>query len=127
MSFWGATVITQLLSIIPLIGDRLVIYVWGGFEVSNATLGRFFVLHYLSPFIVLGLVGVHIISMHTVGVSSNTINEFEYFSKNLNLTTLSPYYVVKDYFCFLVTEFFLIYLICYYPERFTFNPIINKL
>jgi ubiquinol-cytochrome c reductase cytochrome b subunit len=60
--------------------------------------------------------------MHTVGVSSNTINEFEYFSKNLNLTTLSPYYVVKDYFCFLVTEFFLIYLICYYPERFT-NPV----
>jgi len=67
MSFWGATVITNLLSAIPYIGPKLVEFVWGGFSVDNATLNRFFSLHYLLPFILIALVGVHFIALHQHG------------------------------------------------------------
>ncbi|WP_420548911.1 cytochrome b [Curvivirga sp.] len=67
MSFWGATVITNLFSAIPVVGDFVVTLLWGGFSVDNPTLNRFFALHYLLPFVILGLVILHIIAMHIAG------------------------------------------------------------
>lgn len=67
MSFWGATVITNLFSAIPLIGPSLVEWIWGGFSVDNATLNRFFSFHYILPFIIVGLVVAHISLLHSEG------------------------------------------------------------
>src|SRR3954462_6941426 len=67
MSFWGATVITSLASAIPLVGDTIVTWLWGGFSVDNATLNRFFSLHYLLPFIIAGASIVHIAALHQYG------------------------------------------------------------
>ena len=67
MSFWGAKVITNLFSAIPLIGEDLVILLWGGFAVDNPTLNRFFVLHFLLPFVIFGVVFLHIVALHTHG------------------------------------------------------------
>jgi ubiquinol-cytochrome c reductase cytochrome b/c1 subunit len=67
MSFWGATVITNLFSAIPLVGDEIVVWLWGGFSVDNPTLNRFFALHYLLPFVILGAVFLHVAALHVVG------------------------------------------------------------
>ena len=72
MSFWGATVITSLASAIPLVGDSIVTWLWGGFSVDNATLNRFYSLHYLLPFIIAGTSLVHIAALHQYG-SNNPI------------------------------------------------------
>ena len=71
MSFWGATVITKLFSAFPIVGDHLVHWLWGGFSVDNATLNRFFSLHYLLPFLIAGAVILHIVALHAEG--SNTL------------------------------------------------------
>src|SRR5262249_19617330 len=67
MSFWAATVITNLFSAIPLIGDPIVTWLWGGFAVGNPTLNRFYSLHYLSPFVIAGVVVLHIWALHRSG------------------------------------------------------------
>ena len=67
MSFWGATVITNLFSAIPLVGESIVTWLWGGYSVDNPTLTRFFSLHYLFPFLILGLVVLHIWALHVPG------------------------------------------------------------
>jgi ubiquinol-cytochrome c reductase cytochrome b subunit len=67
MSFWGATVITSLVTVIPFIGENIVNWIWGGYSVGNPTLMRFFVIHYLLPFIILALVMIHLILLHTPG------------------------------------------------------------
>jgi ubiquinol-cytochrome c reductase cytochrome b subunit len=67
MSFWGATVITSLFSAIPIVGNNLTVWLWGGFSVDNATLTRFFSLHYLLPFVIVGLVFSHLALLHTKG------------------------------------------------------------
>ncbi|HYM03239.1 MAG TPA: cytochrome b N-terminal domain-containing protein, partial [Stellaceae bacterium] len=67
MSFWGATVITNLFGAIPVIGNDIVTWLWGGFAVDNPTLNRFYALHYLMPFVILGVVGLHIMALHTNG------------------------------------------------------------
>lgn len=72
MSFWAATVITNLLSAIPYVGDEIVRWLWGGFSVSNATLNRFFSLHYLLPFVLAGLSFVHLIALHEAGSNNPT-------------------------------------------------------
>jgi ubiquinol-cytochrome c reductase cytochrome b subunit len=72
MSFWGATVITNLFSAIPVVGDTIVQWLWGGFSVDNATLNRFFSLHYLMPFAIAGLTIVHLTLLHKDG-SNNLI------------------------------------------------------
>jgi ubiquinol-cytochrome c reductase cytochrome b subunit len=72
MSFWGATVITNLVSAVPLVGDSIVEWLWGGFSVDNATLNRFFSIHYLLPFVIAGLAVVHIALLHQYG-SNNPI------------------------------------------------------
>src|SRR5690349_2483179 len=75
MSFWAATVITNLLSAVPLIGNEIVIWLWGGYAVDNATLTRFYSLHYLLPFLILGLVISHLVFLHEVG-SNNKMGIF---------------------------------------------------
>ena len=67
MSFWGAKVITSLFSAIPVVGDSITIWLWGGYSVGNATLNRFFSLHYLMPFMIAGVVGLHIWALHVPG------------------------------------------------------------
>jgi ubiquinol-cytochrome c reductase cytochrome b subunit len=97
MSFWGATVITNLFSAIPLIGKTIVEWLWGGFSVNNATLNRFFSLHYLLPFIIVGVTLLHLSLLHKDG-SNNPLGI------NLNVETVSfyPYFYVKDLFSFLL-------------------------
>jgi len=108
MSLWGATVITNLLSAIPWIGKDLVEFIWGGFSVDNATLNRFFSLHYLLPFILVALVVVHIIALHEHG-SNNPLG----VTGNADRIHFHPYYTFKDlvgfFLFFLVLALFLFY------------------
>ena len=96
MSLWGATVITNLLSAIPWIGQDFVQFVWGGFSVNNATLNRFFSLHYLLPFILAALAAMHLLALHEHG-SSNPLG----VSGNTDRLPFHPYFTFKD----LVTAF----------------------
>ena len=111
MSLWGATVITNLLSAIPYVGQDFVQLVWGGFSVSNATLNRFFSLHYLLPFILAALAMLHMITLHQHG-SSNPNG----ITGNVDRVPMHPYFMFKD----LVTIFFfflaLSVIIFYYPN-----------
>ena len=91
MSHWGATVITNLLSAIPFIGNDIVPFIWGGFSVSNPTIQRFFALHYLLPFILAALVVMHFIALHTHG-SSNPVG----ISSNLDRIPMHSYFIFKD-------------------------------
>jgi ubiquinol-cytochrome c reductase cytochrome b subunit len=91
MSFWGATVITNLASAVPFIGNDIVVWLWGGYSVDNATLNRFFSLHYLFPFILVGLVGVHLLYLHE-SLSTNPLGIFCIIDK----IPLYPYYFLKD-------------------------------
>jgi len=95
MSFWGATVITNLASAVPFIGGAIVEWLWGGFSVDNATLNRFFSLHYLLPFVITGLVIVHLSLLHTVG-SNNPLG----INKNVDSVSFYPYFYVKDLLAF---------------------------
>nr|YP_010960768.1 cytochrome b [Remora osteochir]WNH38262.1 cytochrome b [Remora osteochir] len=91
MSFWGATVITNLLSAIPYIGDSLVQWIWGGFSVDNATLSRFFAFHFILPFIIAAVVIIHLLFLHETG-SNNPIG----LSSNVDKISFHPYYSYKD-------------------------------
>jgi len=91
MSFWGATVITNLFSAIPYLGTDIVYWLWGGFAVDNATLTRFFALHFLLPFIIRGLSIVHLLFLHTTG-SRNPLG----VNRNLDKTPFHPYFSYKD-------------------------------
>jgi ubiquinol-cytochrome c reductase cytochrome b subunit len=97
MSFWVATVITNLASAIPLVGPSIVEWLWGGFSVDNATLNRFFSLHYLFPFIIVGLVLVHLALLHESG-SNNPLG----ITKGSSVISFYPYLYVKDLFAFLI-------------------------
>ena len=111
MSLWGATVITNLLSAVPVFGPDLVELIWGGFSVSNATLNRFFSLHYLLPFLLAALGVAHIIALHTHG--SNNPNGI---GSSSDRYSMHPYFTFKD----LVTIFFfflvLSIIVFYYPN-----------
>jgi len=91
MSYWGATVITNLLSAIPWVGTDLVEFIWGGFSVSNATLTRFFSLHFLLPFVLTALAFMHLIALH-----QNASNNPMGVSSKLDRVPFYPYYVFKD-------------------------------
>jgi ubiquinol-cytochrome c reductase cytochrome b subunit len=107
MSFWGATVITNLASAIPVVGEPIVQWLWGGFSVDNATLNRFFSLHYLLPFLIVGLVIVHLSLLHTTG-SNNPLG----INKNIDTVSFYPYFYVKDLFAFLaLVAFFFVFCI----------------
>ena len=95
MSFWGATVITNLFSAIPFIGESIVVWLWGGFSVDNPTLSRFFALHYLMPFLIVGVVILHIVALHRFG--SNNPLGIDVSGKQDTLP-FHPYYTSKDLF-----------------------------
>lgn len=91
MSFWGATVITNLFSAIPVIGGRIVNWLWGGFAVDNATLTRFFAFHFIIPFIIAGAAMVHLLFLHQTG-SNNPLG----VTRNLDKIPFHPYFTFKD-------------------------------
>nr|BBL33353.1 cytochrome b [Pseudoblennius cottoides] len=91
MSFWGATVITNLLSAVPYIGNTLVQWIWGGFSVDNATLNRFFAFHFLFPFVIAGATLIHLLFLHETG-SNNPIG----LSSNTDKISFHPYFSYKD-------------------------------
>jgi ubiquinol-cytochrome c reductase cytochrome b/c1 subunit len=92
MSFWGATVITNLFSAIPYVGKDIVIWLWGGYAIDNATLTRFFSLHYFLPFVIAGLVAIHLLILHEVG-SSNPIGVA---FKGIDYVPFTPHFTIKD-------------------------------
>lgn len=97
MSFWGATVITNLFSAIPVVGESIVHWLWGGFSVDNPTLNRFYALHFLLPFVIVGMVILHIWALHTHG--SNNPLGIDVKSPQ-DTIPFHPYYTVKDAFSF---------------------------
>jgi ubiquinol-cytochrome c reductase cytochrome b subunit len=100
MSLWGATVITNLMSAIPWIGQDVVEFIWGGFSVNNATLNRFFALHFVLPFILAALALMHLIALHDSAGSGNPLG----VSGNYDRLPMAPYFLFKD----LITIFFFI-------------------
>jgi ubiquinol-cytochrome c reductase cytochrome b subunit len=111
MSFWGATVITNLFSAIPFFGGYIVEWLWGGFSVDNATLNRFFSLHFLLPFLIVGVVVVHLSLLHTAGSNNPLgINTF------VNVLTFYPYFYIKDLFAFLIFLFIFSFFVFFYPN-----------
>nr|AFX69394.1 cytochrome b [Pseudoxiphophorus diremptus]AFX69395.1 cytochrome b [Pseudoxiphophorus diremptus]AFX69396.1 cytochrome b [Pseudoxiphophorus diremptus]AFX69416.1 cytochrome b [Pseudoxiphophorus diremptus] len=127
MSFWGATVITNLLSAVPYMGDTLVQWIWGGFSVDNATLTRFFAFHFLFPFIVAAATLVHLVFLHETG-SNNPIG----LNSNTDKISFHPYFSYKDLlgFVFLLTMLVILSLfspnLLGDPENFTpANPLVT--
>nr|YP_009230510.1 cytochrome b [Oedaleus infernalis]YP_009989192.1 cytochrome b [Oedaleus manjius]ALK03240.1 cytochrome b [Oedaleus infernalis]QNM40769.1 cytochrome b [Oedaleus manjius] len=97
MSFWGATVITNLLSAIPYIGTDIVQWIWGGFAVDNATLNRFYTFHFILPFIVMAMVMMHLFFLHQTG-SNNPIG----LNSNIDKIPFHPYFTYKDMITFII-------------------------
>jgi quinol-cytochrome oxidoreductase complex cytochrome b subunit len=91
MSFWAATVITNLVSAVPSVGNAIVVWLWGGYSVDNATLNRFFSLHFLFPFVIVALVGLHLILLHS-HKSNNPLG----LDFGKDTIPFYPYYIVKD-------------------------------
>jgi len=111
MSFWGATVITNLFSAIPVVGPSIVDWLWGGFCVDNATLNRFFSLHFLLPFVIAALVIIHLALLHRDG-SNNPLG----ISSSTDKISFYPYFYVKDLFSFMVFLFFFSLILFYIPN-----------
>jgi ubiquinol-cytochrome c reductase cytochrome b subunit len=112
MSYWAATVITNLLTVIPVIGKDIVYWVWGGFSINNSTLNRFFSLHYLLPFVIAIFALYHIFQLHKAGSS----NPLGIRSTKLDKINFYPYFLVKDLFgLFLVLIVFATFVF-FYPE-----------
>jgi len=110
MSLWGATVITNLFSAIPLVGASIVEWLWGGFSVGNATLNRFFSLHYLVPFLIAGLTLVHLNLLHRNG-SNNPLGIYT----NAETIDFYPYFYVKDLLSVLILVFVLSFFVFFAP------------
>ena len=113
MSFWGATVITNLFSAIPFVGESIVTWLWGGFSVDNPTLNRFFALHYLMPFLIVGVVILHIIALHRFG--SNNPLGIDVSGKQ-DTIPFHPYYTSKDLFGAMVFLTIFASAIFFYPN-----------
>nr|ADO23306.1 cytochrome b [Geothlypis semiflava] len=127
MSFWGATVITNLFSAIPYIGQTLVEWAWGGFSVDNPTLTRFFALHFLLPFVIVGLTLVHLTFLHETG-SNNPLG----IPSDCDKIPFHPYYTIKDILGFALMLSLLVSLALFAPnllgdpENFTpANPLVT--
>jgi quinol-cytochrome oxidoreductase complex cytochrome b subunit len=110
MSFWGATVITNLFSAVPVVGPTIAVWLWGGFSVGNATLVRFFTLHYLLPFVVLGVLMLHVAVLHEAG-STDSVQE-----EVAEASDFWMYFVIKDIFVFTVYIFIAFYFVYYSPN-----------
>ena len=115
MSFWGATVITNLFSAIPFVGDSIVTLLWGGFSVDNPTLNRFFALHYLLPFVIVGLVVFHIWALH-MHRSNNPLGVDVKGPEDM--IPFHPYYTVKDLFGMGVFMVLFMFFVFYAPNFF---------
>jgi quinol-cytochrome oxidoreductase complex cytochrome b subunit len=111
MSFWGATVITNLFSAIPFVGGSIVEWLWGGFSVDNATLNRFFSLHYLMPFIIAGVTVVHLSLLHREG-SNNPLG----INTNVETIPFYPYFYVKDLLSFFVLLAIFSFFLFFFPN-----------
>nr|AGN31160.1 cytochrome b [Thrichomys inermis] len=111
MSFWGATVITNLLSAIPYIGPTLVEWIWGGFSVDKATLTRFFAFHFILPFIITALVAIHLLFLHETG-SNNPSG----LNSNSDKIPFHPYYTIKDILGLLLMFLALLSLTLFSPD-----------
>nr|BBB21652.1 cytochrome b [Hynobius tsuensis] len=127
MSFWGATVITNLLSAIPYMGDSLVQWIWGGFSVDKATLTRFFAFHFLFPFLIAGASIIHLLFLHETGSNNPTG-----IMSNMDKVPFHPYFSYKDAFGFLImlTMLFILSLLSPNllgdPDNFTpANPLVT--
>jgi len=112
MSLWGATVITNLVSAVPWIGQDIVEFIWGGFSVNNATLNRFFSLHFVLPFILVALVLMHLIALHDTAGSSNPLG----VSGNYDRVTFAPYYLFKDLITIFIFIFVLSLFVAFLPN-----------
>lgn len=111
MSLWGATVITNLVSAIPKIGNHIVFWLWGGFSVDNATLNRFFSLHYLLPFVITAVSLIHIVLLHQNG-SGNPLG----IESTVDKINLFPYFFVKDFFGLTIFLMFFAFFLYFYPN-----------
>jgi len=111
MSFWGATVITNLFSAIPVVGPSIVEWLWGGFSVDNATLNRFFSLHYLMPFLIAGVTLIHLSLLHKEG-SNNPLG----INTNLETIPFYPYFYVKDLLFFFIFLAVFSFFLFFYPN-----------
>nr|YP_010272353.1 cytochrome b [Parascaphoidella transversa]UKE80337.1 cytochrome b [Parascaphoidella transversa] len=127
MSFWGATVITNLLSAFPYVGTILVNWIWGGFSVDNATLSRFFSLHFMLPFVIIMLTMIHLFFLHLTG-SSNPMG----VNSNLDKIPFHPFFSIKDImgFCITITLLMILAMSNPYllsdPDNFTpANPMVT--
>nr|ARH54180.1 cytochrome b [Chrysomela populi] len=129
MSFWGATVITNLVSAIPYLGTMIVQWIWGGFAVDNATLTRFFTFHFILPFIITALVMMHLLYLHQTG-SSNPLG----MMMNIDKIPFHPYFTFKDTLGMLIMLFMLMLLtlsnpyLLGDPDNFTpANPLVTPI
>ncbi|GAB4534312.1 MAG: cytochrome b N-terminal domain-containing protein [Roseibium sp.] len=113
MSFWGATVITNLFSAIPLVGEEIRTWLWGGFAVDNPTLNRFFSLHYLLPFMIFGVVILHVWAFHTTG--NNNPTGVQPKTKQ-DTIPFHPYYTIKDLFAIVVFMILFAWFAFYVPN-----------
>jgi len=111
MSFWGATVITNLVSAVPFLGEDIVHWLWGGFSIANPTLNRFFSFHYIMPFIIAALVILHIIALHQDG-SNNPIG----VDGNIDKVPFHPYHTVKDLFGIIAFSIIFAFFIFFAPN-----------
>lgn len=111
MSFWGATVITNLFSAIPFVGQSIVEWLWGGFSVGNATLNRFFSLHYFMPFAIVGVVIIHLALLHKDG-SNNPLG----INTNIDNIPFYPYFYVKDLLAFFALSLIFSFFVFFYPN-----------
>jgi ubiquinol-cytochrome c reductase cytochrome b/c1 subunit len=113
MSFWGATVITNLVATIPVVGEPVLTLLLGGYSVDNPTLNRFFSLHYLLPFVIFGVVILHIWALHVTGNNNPTGIEVK---DSKDTISFHPYYTVKDLFAYVVFLIMFCYFIFYNPN-----------
>ncbi len=118
MSFWGATVITNLFSAIPLVGEDIVKWLWGGFSVDNPTLNRFFALHYLLPFVIIALVFLHIVALHRFGSGNPSGIEVK---SSKDTIPIYPYYIAKDCITFGIF-FVLLFMFIFYAPNYLGHP-----
>jgi len=113
MSFWGATVITNLVATIPVVGEPVLTLLLGGYSVDNPTLNRFFSLHYLLPFVIFGVVILHIWALHVTGNNNPTGIEVK---DSKDTISFHPYYTVKDLFAYVLFLLMFCYFIFYNPN-----------
>ena len=119
MSFWGAKVITNLFSAIPFFGETIVTWLWGGFAVDNPTLNRFYSLHYLLPFVLAGLVGLHIWALHVPGNNNPTGVSVK---SGQDTVPFHPYYTMKD--AFAIGVFLIVYcLFVFFAPDYLGHPV----